>query len=433
MMSTIVREWSTNSRCAAPGSAITLAFMVAESTKSVHSRSGDTRKRDILASVERLPAELRDSLARCGFSAARLAEWAASIEGDASQRRRVRNVVDCDMRAPTFEELPELAGFSQEHAHDLERLGRDAIARGELGLIVMAGGMATRMGGQVKALVEFAPGETFLEARLAACRHAKQRFGVEVPLYLMTSAATNDAIRAALQNTALKGATAETFVQNLSLRLTTEGQLFLRTSRDPSPYATGHGDLPEAFVRSGALERFRKRGGKVLWITNLDNLGATIDPVVLGYFLEQNQKNATRVLVEVCQKKPCDRGGIPVHAQGRLQVLEEFRLPSSFNPEMVRVFNTNTFVIDATVLEQCPAEWSYFEVEKKVDGHAVLQFERLLQELTAWFPSSYLCVPRDGIASRFLPVKDQNDLERSREQLNEIANHRWRDLQSKHI
>jgi UTP--glucose-1-phosphate uridylyltransferase len=407
--------------------------MMPESTKSVQNSSGDERRRNLLASVERLPPALRDSLSRSGFSAARLAEWAASIEGDASHRRRMRNVVDCDMRGPAPEELPELAGFSQDHAQHLERIGREAIVRGELGLIVMAGGMATRMGGQVKALVEFAPGETFLDARLAACRRTKQVFGVEVPLYLMTSAATNDAIQAALLNTDLKGATAETFVQNLSLRLTLEGHLFLHKSREPSPYATGHGDLPDAFVHSGALERFRKRGGKILWITNLDNLGATIDPVVLGHYLEQNQKNGTRVLVEVCQKKPGDRGGIPVHAQGRLQVLEEFRLPPSFNPETVRVFNTNTFVLDATVLEECPAEWSYFEVEKKVDGHAVLQFERLLQELTTWFQSSYLCVPRDGTASRFLPVKDQNDLERSREQLNEIANHRWRDRHSKHI
>ena len=38
---------------------------------------------------------------------------------------------------------------------------------GELALVVLAGGMATRMGGVVKALVEAAPGVTFLDARLA--------------------------------------------------------------------------------------------------------------------------------------------------------------------------------------------------------------------------------------------------------------------------
>ena len=49
----------------------------------------------------------------------------------------------------------------------LRKQGREAIARGEPALCVLAGGMATRMGVVVEALVELAPGVTFLDARLA--------------------------------------------------------------------------------------------------------------------------------------------------------------------------------------------------------------------------------------------------------------------------
>lgn len=49
----------------------------------------------------------------------------------------------------------------------LRKQGREAIARGEPALCVLAGGMATRMGVVVEALVEIAPGVTFLDARLA--------------------------------------------------------------------------------------------------------------------------------------------------------------------------------------------------------------------------------------------------------------------------
>jgi UTP--glucose-1-phosphate uridylyltransferase len=39
-----------------------------------------------------------------------------------------------------------------------------------------------------------------------------------------------------------------------------------------------------------------------------------------------------------------------------------------------------------------------------------VQFERLLQELTAALPAIYARVPREGAASRFLPVKDHEEL-----------------------
>ena len=38
-------------------------------------------------------------------------------------------------------------------------------------MVVLAGGMATRMGGVVKALVEIVPGLTFMDARLAEREH----------------------------------------------------------------------------------------------------------------------------------------------------------------------------------------------------------------------------------------------------------------------
>ena len=75
--------------------------------------------------------------------------------------------------------------------HDrLRARGEAALARGELAFCTMAGGMATRMGGIVKALVEASGGHTFLELRLAENRTASARAGRPVPLWLMTSEAT---------------------------------------------------------------------------------------------------------------------------------------------------------------------------------------------------------------------------------------------------
>ena len=100
------------------------------------------------------------------------------------------------------------------------------------------------------------------------------------------------------------------------------------------------------------------------------------------------------------------------------QVLEEFRLPKGFDAASVRVFNTNTFLVRAEPLARRRVDWTYFEVEKKVDGKPAIQFERLLQELTAALDTVYVRVPRTetggGVEARFLPVKDPEELERRR-------------------
>ena len=75
----------------------------------------------------------------------------------------------------------------------LTALGMERMRRGEMAVVVLAGGMATRMGGVVKALVEAVPGVTFLDARLAERDHWSRLAGAEVPLWLMTSHATDAA------------------------------------------------------------------------------------------------------------------------------------------------------------------------------------------------------------------------------------------------
>jgi UTP--glucose-1-phosphate uridylyltransferase len=102
-------------------------------------------------------------------------------------------------------------------------------------------------------------------------------------------------------------------------------------------------------------------------------------------------------------------------------VLEEFRLPADFDPDRVPVFATNTFHLDARALLTLNMEWTYFVVEKTVDGRAAVQLERLVNELTRALPTRYLRVPRTGAASRFLPVKDRDELERRQSEIEVVA------------
>jgi UTP--glucose-1-phosphate uridylyltransferase len=286
-------------------------------------------------------------------------------------------------------------------------------------LCVLAGGMATRMGGVVKALVDALPGRTFLDLRLGENAHLARTWGKRVPLWMMTSEATEGPIRAELGDR-IDPEYLTTFEQFVSLRLTPEGTLFLDEHGHPSVYSTGHGDLPDALRQSGLCQRFVARGGKTVWIANIDNLGAAIDPVVLGIHLA----HSAPLTVELVDKVGSDRGGGPVRWNGRPLITEEFRLPVGFDPASVPVFNTNTFLVSAEALASLSMKWTYVEVEKKIGDHRAVQFERILGELTAGIAPGFLRVPRTGALSRFLPVKDVQELEKRRPEIEIIARER---------
>ncbi|MBS2011468.1 MAG: UTP--glucose-1-phosphate uridylyltransferase [Deltaproteobacteria bacterium] len=373
----------------------------------------------LAASLAALDPTLVSHLEAAGFDKARFVALAETLrEGDAATRRRTRNCVKGAVEAPKPGEIGKLPPEGSAEEAALRAKGEAAMRNGELAFCTMAGGMATRMGGIVKALADALPGHSFLSMRLAENATASAKAGHAIPLWLMTSEATHQAIVDALK-AAQAPAHVGAFMQNLSLRLTPEGGLFFDDEGKPSTYATGHGDLVDALRRSGMLDAFVARGGRYVWITNVDNLGAAIDPVVLGHFIAQTEKGID-VQCEVCRKEG-DKGGIPVHAEGKLQVLEEFRLPPEFDPTAVNVFNTNTFLVRAEPLARQPLTWTYFEVEKKVDGRTAIQFERLIQEITAYMPSTYLEVPRDGAGSRFLPVKDFDELAKRRANIEVVA------------
>jgi UTP--glucose-1-phosphate uridylyltransferase len=361
-----------------------------------------------------LPADLLKTLAECGFDAKRLIKLAEPLQSGIAADNLVKGVLS----APTAEDVVQLPDpGSAEHAR-LTELGRGALERGEYALVVLAGGMATRMGGVVKALVDALPGKSFLDLRLREVEVIRERYGAQPPLWLMTSQSTDAKIKEAL-GSRRNGDQVATFIQELSLRLTPEGNVFLGADGRPSEHAPGHGDLPDALKRSGLLERFVARGGKTLMMTNIDNMGGTLDPVILGFHLA----HGLPVTSEVVDKLGSDRGGIPVRVDDKPTVLEEFRIPPSFDPATVRVFNTNVFHFDAKALLELDMPWTFFTVNKKVDGAGVIQFERLVNEVCAVLPTKYLHLPRTGPGSRFLPVKDNEELAARAPEIELIARH----------
>ena len=161
-------------------------------------------------------------------------------------------------------------------------------------------------------------------------------------------------------------------------------------------------------------------GVRTLFVCNVDNVGATLDPALAGLHGELGGA----ITAELVSKRPGDVGGLPVRrADGSLALAEAFRVPEGFPHEQFPLFNTNTLWIDLPAL----------------DGARGIHLVRRAQErrrprgdpVRAAGRRAHLVAslalrprPRDGAGSRFVPVKDEDDLAAAQEQIAAICRER---------
>ncbi|TXD32194.1 hypothetical protein FRC96_18485 [Lujinxingia vulgaris] len=355
---------------------------------------------------------------------------AHGFDEDAFERLRTRlrsgtwterhNEVEGRVEAPAAQDVERLPEEGSARARELRERGMEALRGGEVGALVLNGGMATRFGGGVKGCVEVLEGRSFLGMKLGDAR----AWG-RVPVLLMNSFATHAPTREHLEANAYFGLDAEqviAFTQNVSVRLLPDGRVFRAHQEGGTLYAPGHGDLPEALGR-GALKAFRERGGRYLMMSNVDNVLADLDPVIVGMHVEAAETRGVEMSVEVVQKFEGDQGGMPARVDGALQILEAFRFPQGFDVDSIPVFNTNTFMFTAEALDRA-FDLTWFLVRKQVEGQQVVQFERLAGELSAHLKTRFVEVARTGARSRFLPIKRREDLRDHRQFLAEVVGDR---------
>ncbi len=324
------------------------------------------------------------------------------------------NRVQGQIEPPADDDVHDVPSDEAEFEH-LRELGEEAIRQGAAGVVLLNGGMATRFGGVVKGTVSVDGEHSFLGLKLLDLVHLSERLSAPPPVViLMNSRATAQATRAHLQEHDYFGYPSDrvwSFEQQWSPRMTPAGDIFL-VDGQPSFYGPGHGDLLTCLRRSGLARRFEADGGTTLLMSNVDNAVATLDPALLGWHLNAGKE----VTVEVVDKWQGDAGGAPARVDGDLQVVEAFRFPVGFDADRVGVFNTNTFWFQLSALSvDHPLTW--FLVHKKVGDLQVVQFERLIGEITAFVPSVFMRVPRKGQDTRFEPIKSPDDLKQAAKRL----------------
>lgn len=277
------------------------------------------------------------------------------------------------------------------------QLGVEAVDRGEVAFVVLAGGTETHLG-LPEALTKLPRlGISLLAIKLTQASFMTKDSHHKTPVWIMTSPASFAQVgeHIASINSPASGVIFEQFQ---SYRLLPNNSLSWMPDGQPNLYPTGHGDVGPALVESGILEQHANV--KHVVIVNCDNVLASLDPHVIGHHI----KSGNDVTCEVVKRQKGDAGGVLCWAN-KLQAIECFRLPTNFVDEAVYQ-NTNTFVVNVAALKR-NMTWRWHRVRKLVDNTIFVQHERLLQQLTEEHSTGYVLVDRER---RYLPVKTKAGL-----------------------
>jgi hypothetical protein len=282
---------------------------------------------------------------------------------------------------------------------DLRALGEQALARGEVAVISLAGGAGSRWtqgAGTVKALHPFARfagrHRSFVEVHLAKSRRISLQYGAPIPHIFTTSYLTNGPMQAALDQARddagrpfgypgpvllspgrsiglrfvpmardLRFAWEETPQQLLDeqaqkVRASLHAALigWAQSAGEGSDYTdnlplqclhpTGHWfELPN-MLRNGVLADLlvQQPSLRYLMLHNIDTLGADLDPALLGLHIAQ----AAPLTYEVIARRIDDRGGGLARVDGQVRLLEGLSMPREQDEFRLSYYNTLTTWID---------------------------------------------------------------------------------------
>jgi UTP--glucose-1-phosphate uridylyltransferase len=220
--------------------------------------------------------------------------------------------------------LPESEIEPVRDVQELDDLPDEGGPLDEAIVLKLNGGLGTSMGmTRAKSLIEAKDGLTFLDVIARQVLELRQRSGARLPLVLMNSFYTReDSVAALARHRELESDVPPDFVQHKEPKLRVDDLMPAEWPDDPSLEwcPPGHGDLYTALLTSGMLDALLDRGYRYAFVSNSDNLGAVLDPRILGWVAREGIPFA----MEVTERTEADRkGGHIARLRGDGYVLRE--------------------------------------------------------------------------------------------------------------
>lgn len=231
-----------------------------------------------------------------------------------------------------FERIYHWRGNDPAQA-DAIRLGEKALKSGCVAAVLLAGGMATRLGNDFpKGLYPIGfNGESFFEIFAGKIHALQKKYGRFVPLYVMTSDSTDEQTQAFFQEKKFFGLPEQNvffFKQGVQGAVDIKtGETLYSAPGVPAVSPDGHGGVLSALKKYRLLDDMKQRGIELVCTFQVDNpLIPLADPEFIGYCLYDDAEIATMV---ICKNSPTEKVGNMVKNNGVVQVIEYSDLPLS--------------------------------------------------------------------------------------------------------
>ncbi|KAK3912040.1 UTP--glucose-1-phosphate uridylyltransferase [Frankliniella fusca] len=293
----------------------------------------------------------------------------------------------------------------------------------KLVVVKLNGGLGTSMGCHgPKSVIPVRSELTFLDLTVQQIEYLNKKYQVDVPLVLMNSFNTDADTQKIVRKYRGLQVKIYTFNQSCYPRINKESLMPIARNCDVENnidawYPPGHGDFYESFKNSGLLKKFIEEGREYVFISNIDNLGATVDLSIADLLLNTDEKSPEFVM-EVTDKTRADvKGGTLIQYENKLRLLEIAQVPKEHVEDFKSVktfkfFNTNNLWVKLSAIDRVLSENSMnIEIivnNKSLDnGLNVIQLETAVGAAMKSFDGGLgINVPR----RRFLPVKKTSDL-----------------------
>jgi UDP-N-acetylglucosamine/UDP-N-acetylgalactosamine diphosphorylase len=322
-------------------------------------------------------------------------------------------------------------GFTREQA---KKEGEAALRAGKVGMILVAGGLGTRLGSdEPKGMFRLGPisNRPLFQILIDQLRAVSKRYGVRIPLYVMTSPATHDATQEFLSEREYFGLSPEDVIlfqqgtmyavdeKSFDVLLSAPGKVF--TGPD------GHGGMLAALVKHGVLKDARSRGIEQFFYGQIDNPLLTVcDGELIGCHRLAKSELTTQV---VAKTDPAEKVGVVVEIDGRTQIIEYVDLPDDAAQELLPdgslkfwAGNIAVHVFDVSFLERVASQADalpFHTSRKKVpyvdrSGQLVqppapnaIRFERFIFDLLPHAKQALVVEVDKAVA--FAPVKNDDN------------------------
>ncbi|KDO27702.1 hypothetical protein SPRG_07331 [Saprolegnia parasitica CBS 223.65] len=330
------------------------------------------------------------------------------------------------MSEASIENVADLTYLEGRPGSIRESIKADASLLQKTVVLKLNGGLGTSMGlDKVKSLLNIKGSDNFLDMTAKQIIEMRKKYNSNVRFILMNSFSTSADTLDYLQKypeivSDIDLELLQNKVPKIDVKTMQPAEWKINPSKEWCP--PGHGDLYPSLLGSGKLDKLLAQGYKYMFVSNSDNLGATLDLELLTHFAQLD----TSFMMECCERTENDKKGGHLAkrvSDGHLVLRESAQCDPADEAKFQniakhRYFNTNNLWIRLDKLaEELHRQGGLIKLPmirnsktvdpKDGDSPAVFQLETAMGAAIECFDNATaVCVPR----TRFAPVKKCDDL-----------------------